>query len=170
MALLFLTLLSPSFAKTIQDHNRFCTPEGSGWKLQSYAPLVDTRRGTTYVQAIYTGTWLQRVFVKKYNSRTELLYEYKFGEDGKLMALHGRIDRCGHWTAEADLYPDPDGSIPKPDVTYRVTQFGGIIQTPEDGWDYTKILGTVPVYRTIADVPCADLLKEAENKKNATQE
>jgi len=98
-----------------------------------------------------------------------LIYEYKFTEDGKLLALHGKLQRWGRWYAEADLFPDADGTIPKPDVTYRVKANDGIIQSPDDGSDYTKVFSTVPVYRTIADVPCAGLLREAE-KRNATQE
>ncbi len=168
-ALLFSSPAAFGLAKPLQDRYRYCIPQGATWALQNYAPLVDTRNGTTYVQAAYNGASLQRILVKTYTRRIELVYEYKFGEDGKLMALHGWIDRWGRWFAEADLFPDADGTIPKPDITYRLAQFGGIIQAPEDGPDYTRVFSTVKIYRTIADAPCAVLLKEAE-KKNATQE
>ena len=169
-SVLLLSLPSAAgFAKPIQDHSRFCLHHGADWTLQSYPPLVDTKNGTIVEQAIYTGTWLQRVLVKKYTSRFELMYEYKFTEDGKLLSLHGKLRRWGRWMAEADLFPDADGTIPKLDVKYRLSENGGIISDPEEGPDYTKVFSTVPVYRTIADVPCADLLREAE-KRNATQE
>jgi hypothetical protein len=97
------------------------------------------------------------------------MYEYKFTEDGKLLALHGYLRRWGRWIAEADLFPDSDGTIPPPEVKYRFSQDGGVISDPEEGADYTKVFTTVPVYRTIAEIPCAVLLKEAE-KMDATQE
>jgi len=168
-ALLFVLSSASGFGKPLQDHSRFCLQHGAEWSLQAYPPLVDTRAGTVVEQAIYTGTWLQRVLLKKYTSRYELMYEYKFTEDGKLLALHGKLQRWGRWYAEVDLFPDADGTIPKPDVTYRVKADGGIMQAPDDGSDYTKVFSTVPVYRTIAEVPCAVLLREAE-KRNATQE
>ena len=111
-------------AATVKDHSRFCVRQDAEWRLQQYAPLIDTRLGTEFVQAIYTGKWLQRVFVKKYDKRTELMYEYKFTEDGKLLALHGKLRRWGRWMAEADLFPDADGTIPIGDVKYRLKQDG----------------------------------------------
>jgi hypothetical protein len=168
-ALLLSLPSTVGFAKPLQDHSRFCLQHGLEWTLQDYPPLVDAHAGMTVEQVIYTGTWLQRALVKKYTSRFELMYEYKFTEDGKLLALHGKLQRWGRWYGEADLFPDADGTIPKPDVSYRLGANGGIIQDPDDGPDYTKVFSTVPVYRTIADVPCAVLLREAE-KRNATQE
>jgi hypothetical protein len=168
-ALLLLFPPASTSAKPVQDHSWFCIPQGAQWSIQRYAPLVDTHHGSHFVQAVYTASWLSRVRVRTYTDRYELLYEYKFTEDGTLLALHGYLERWGHWFAEADLFPNAEGSIPKPDVNYRKGQNGGIIVDPDDGADFVKIFTTAPVYRTIAEIPCAVLFQEAE-KRNATQE
>ncbi len=168
-ALLLALPAAWSSAKPLQDRSRFCIPQGNSWVVQDYAPLVDPAKGTLIEQAVYTGNTLTHVLVKNYNDRYELLYDYKFTPDGKLIALHGYLQRWGLWLAEANLYPNPDGSIPTPQVRYRNDAQGGIIADPEDGPEFVQIFSTVPVYRTTADVPCANLLKEAE-KRNATQE
>jgi len=154
--------------KAMKDHSRYCIPNGTGWIVQTYAPLVDTHQGTKIIQAIYSGPMLTHVLVKTYNDRYELMYDYRLGEDGKLAALHGYLQRWGHWLAEADLYPDPDGLVPRPEVTYRKHAGGGVIVDPDDGPRYVSVFQTVPVYRTAAEMPCAILLSEAE-KMNATQ-
>ena len=43
------------------DHSRFCIPQGAGWIVQPYAPLVDTKKGTKVEQAIYSGGVLTHV-------------------------------------------------------------------------------------------------------------
>jgi hypothetical protein len=165
-----LALLSGRLAATpVRDHARFCVPQGSGWVVQNYAPLVDTRKGTVIVKAVYSGNVLSHVLVKTYNDRYELLYDYALTEGGKLAALHGYLQLWGRWLADADLSPDADGLVPVPDVEYRQHAGSGMIAAPKDGPYYVQIFQTVPVYRTAAEMPCAVLFQEAE-KKNATQE
>ncbi len=151
------------------DHSRFCIPQGSGWVVQPYAPLVDTKKGTKVEQAVYTAGTLSHVLMKSYNDRGELMYDYRFDERGHLVGLRAYLERWGQWLAEADLYPDASGLIPMPDVHYRLSQFGGIVPDPKDGANETKVFLTAPVYWSVSQVPCAVLLKEAE-RVNATQE
>jgi hypothetical protein len=153
----------------VPDHSRFCIPEGSGWVVQPYAPLVDTKKGTEIEQAIYTGSLLSHVLMKSYNDQYELMYDYRFDGRGRLVQLRAYLERWGQWLAEADLYPDASGLIPAPDVHYRLSQFGGIVPDPKDGANETKVFLTAPVYWSVAQIPCAVLLREAENT-NATQE
>ena len=151
------------------DHTRFCIPQGDDWIVQSYAPLVDTKKGTKVEQAIYSSGLLSHVLMKSYNDQYELMYDYRFDERGQLVQLRAYLERWGQWLAEADLFPDAHGLIPRPDVHYRLSQFGGIVPDPKDGANETKVFLTAPVYWSAAQVPCAVLLREAE-KTNATQE
>jgi hypothetical protein len=153
----------------VPDHSRFCIPQGAGWVVQPYAPLVDTKKGTKIEQAVYNGEILSHVLMKTYNDRYELMYDYHFDETGRLVQLRAYLERWGQWLAEADLYPESSGLIPHPDVHYRLSQFGGIVPDPKDGANETKVFLTAPVYWSVAQVPCAVLLREAE-KMNATQE
>jgi len=153
----------------VPDHSRFCIPQGAGWVVQPYAPLVDTKKGTKVEQVVYTGALLSHVLMKSYNDRYELMYDYRFDQNGRLVQLRAYLERWGQWLAEADLYPDQSGLIPNPDVHYRLSQFGGIVPDPKDGANETKVFLTAPVYWSVAQVPCAVLLREAE-KMNATQE
>jgi hypothetical protein len=153
----------------VPDHSRFCIPQGAGWVVPPYAPLVDTKKGTKVEQAVYTGGLLSHVLMKSYNDRYELMYDYRFDQNGRLIQLRAYLERWGQWLAEADLYPDESGLIPNPDVHYRLSQFGGIVPDPKDGANETKVFLTAPVYWSVAQVPCEVLLKEAE-KMNATQE
>ncbi len=168
-ALLLASPLGAIAPAAVKDRNLFCIPHGDTWTVQDYAPLVDTRNSSRFIQAIYEQRLVTHMLVKTYTSRYELVYDYKFTDEGKLIALKGSLRRWGHWIAQANLFPDADGTIPTPQVDYRMSQNGGIISTPEDGRDYVGVFSTVPVYRTTAEMPCAVLLKEAE-KKNATQE
>jgi hypothetical protein len=151
------------------DHSRFCVPQGAGWVVQAYAPLVDTKKGTLVEQAVYTGRQLSHVLMKTYNDRYELMYDYRFDQNGRLIQLRAYLERWGQWLAEADLFPEADGLIPTPDVHYRLSQFGGIVPDPKDGANDTKVFLSAPVYWSAGQVPCAVLLREAE-KVNATQE
>ena len=168
-ASLFLSGFSASAGEEIKDQSRFCVQTGSDWTLQNYPPLIDTAMGTSYVQVVTTGTWLSRVFVKRYTPRFALTYEYKFNESGQMTATNGRLQRWGEWYVEADLYPSSDGTISHPVLKYRLTESGEPVVTPDDAGRYAELFDTVPVYRTVDSVPCVVLLREAE-KKHATQE
>jgi len=166
----FLFLIPIASASTLKEHSLYCVPrEDDSWAVQIYSPLIDTRSGTRIVQANYTGPTLTHVLVKRYTSRYELLYDYKFSDDGKLLTLTGYLQRWGRWLAEADLTPDSDGLVPRPQVMYRRHTGGGVIVEPDDGPHEVIIFQTVPVYRTVAETPCAVLFQKAETL-NATQE
>jgi hypothetical protein len=75
----------------------------------------------------------------------------------------------GQWLAEADLYPETDGTVGPVKVKYYSSRNRDRIQRPEDSQEYEVELSKVPVYMTIRSLPCASMLKEAE-KMNATQE
>jgi hypothetical protein len=166
----FLLIPPAVNASTLKEHSLYCVPrEDDSWVVQIYSPLIDTRSGTRIVQATYSGPTLTHVLVKRYTDRYELLYDYKFAEDGKLVAITGYLQRWGRWLAQADLTPDSDGLVPRPQVMYRRHAAGGVIVDPEDGPHETIIFQTVPVYRTVDETPCAVLFQKAE-KLNATQE
>ncbi len=146
-----------SAAKDAKDESRFCVRERGHWLVTAYPPLIDTQAGTDVTEFVLTdhGSRVSHVLVKHYTSRYELMFDSKFDEAGHLSALHGLLRRWGRWMAEADLFPEPDGMVPEPDVSYRMRQDGGIIATPEDGSDFVGHFREVKVYRTVREVPCA---------------
>jgi hypothetical protein len=177
----------------VVDHSRFCVKHGAQddavstrgqrgevasmtfadagdgrWTLQGYPPLVDTRNGTVYEQATFTGKWLSKVRLRSFRRDYELSIEHKFNEQGKLTETVGGIRQGTEWYAEASLYPDGKGGVKQPEVTYSHVQGGHAIVQPDDGRYYTPMLMTARLYKTKDEIPCAGLLMEAE-KMNATQ-
>lgn len=145
--------------------SRFCISSGATWKLQNYAPLIDTRRGTRFVQAISGETSTSRILVKSFDQRTSLTFDYKFNQQGKLVAFHGTLHRWGHWIVDANLLPEVDVAFRDLDANYRLSDDGPLIQRPDDSGDYTSVFHSAPVYQTLADVPCAWLFQEAEKQE-----
>ncbi len=88
---------------------------------------------------------------------------------GRLTSLLSDVEMWGQWLAEADLYPETDGTVGPVKVKYYSSRNRDRIQRPEDSQEYEVELSKVPVYMTIRSLPCASMLKEAE-KMNATQE
>ena len=143
-------------AALIKDESRFCIRQAGQWVVRAYPPLVDTHAGTEVLQFVFTGTdrHLEHLYLKRYTDRYELLYDYKFNEDGQLSALHGIAAALGTLDGRSRSFPEADGSIPKPDVKYRLSQHGGIVPTPEEGPDLVKVFNQVKVYRTVKELPC----------------
>ena len=71
------------------------------------------------------------------------------------------------WLGEADLSPGTDGKIPPHHVLYSREK--DRIDKPENADAYVARFNDAPIYLTIQSVPCAAMLKEAE-EMNATQE
>lgn len=71
------------------------------------------------------------------------------------------------WLGEAELTPGADGKIPLHHVLYSREK--DRIDKPDDADKYIGQFDAAPVYKTVAAVPCAARMKEAE-KMNATQE
>jgi hypothetical protein len=174
----------------VQDHSRFCVKRDVGkpgravraevvsatfadagdgqWKLQGYPPLIDEKAGAVFEQAIFTGKWLSKVRLRSFREDYQVTVEYRFNESGELVGTRAGIQRGELWYAEANLYSDGRGGVSEPSVTYSYRPGGLAISTPEDGRDYTPMFATVKIYKTTDEIPCAELLKEAE-KMNATQ-
>lgn len=159
------TPLKMKWAPTRTLKSRFCVLSGTTWKLQDYAPLIDPKQGTRFVQAIGGETSTNRVVVKSFDRRTSLAYDYKFNQQGSLVAFHGVLHRWGHWIVDANLLPEGDGVFHERDANYRLSEDCPIIQRPEDSSDYTSVFRAAPVYRTMADVPCAKLFQAVDQQE-----
>jgi len=131
--------------------------------------LIDLHAKLIFEQVSYDGQTLDLVRVRRFDPAYELVFEYKFDPQGKLIATHGLLNRWSRWVAEANLFPDSNGQVKTPDLTFYRSAGGSVITEPEDGHNFYRLFESVPVYRTTEDIPCAGLLKEAE-KRNATQE
>ena len=174
--------------RNVNDRSRFCVKHetephtgrgespaemfadsGKGdWALQAYPPLIDTHAGTVYEQATYTGKWMSKVRMRGFRRDYELDVEYRFDERGKLTETIGEIQQGNNWHAEASLYPDGQGGVRDPEVTYSHEGGGKAIAQPEEARHYTPMFRSVKLLKTSDEIPCAGLLKEAE-KMNATQ-
>jgi hypothetical protein len=139
------------------------------WAVQKYRPLIDLHAGLVVEQVGYEGTRLDQVLMKRYDPAVQVTFDYKFDEAGKLTELHGFVRRWGRWVCEANLYPLAVGDTGPLRVKYRGGMDGTEISDPDDGPRYEGLLKQVAVYRTVNEIPCAGMLKEAE-RVNATQE
>jgi hypothetical protein len=159
-------LAAPRKAKAI-----YCTQAADGgWGLQRFRPLINPEAKTVFAEMSYTGPVLETVRLRRFHPGYEVVFEYKFDAAGKLSALLGSVEAWeGHWVAEANLYPEADGTLGTIHLKYYRSQEHDQISRPEDAQHYTGELSKVPIYRTTESLPCGGLLKEAE-KMNATQE
>ena len=141
-----------------------------GWSLQRFRPLINPAAKTVFAEMSFTGPVLEAVRLREFHPGYEVVFEYKFDATGKLNALLGSVEAWeGHWIAEANLYPEADGTLGPAHLKYYRSAERDQISRPEDAQHYTGELSRVPIYRTIESLPCGGLLKEAE-KMNATQE
>jgi hypothetical protein len=154
-------------AKPVEVKRVFCVPRPEGWHLQRFKPLIDPRGKTVFAEMSLAGSLLLEVRLRRFAEKTETTFDYKFDESGQLNSLMGSVRVFGAWDAEANLYPDADGTVPPYHVKYL--RNNEPVSKPEDAVDYVGLLDAVPIYRTVQAVPCASMLKEAE-KMNATQE
>jgi len=161
-----ILIAAPRKAKAV-----YCTQAtGGGWNLQRFRPLINPEAKTVFAEMSFTGPVLETVRLRQFHPEYEVVFEYKFDAAGKLNALLGSVEAWeGQWIAEANLYPEADGTLGPIHVKYYRSQQRDQISRPEDAQRYTGELSRVPIYRTIESLPCGGLLKEAE-KMNATQE
>jgi hypothetical protein len=173
LALLFTSPIFPAkvFAVERKAKAVYCVQSAdSEWDLQRYRPLINLRGHTVFAQMSFTGTQLEMVRLRRFHPDYEVAFEYKFNGQGQLIALTGDVEMWGQWLAEADLFPDADGKVASPHVSFYGPKKGrDPIPRPEDSQHFTAELDKVPGYRTIQSVPCASRLEEAE-KIDATQE
>jgi hypothetical protein len=149
----------------------YCTQAADGgWGLQRFRPLINPEAKTVFAEMSFTGRVLEAVRLREFHPGYEVVFEYGFDPTGKLIALLGSVEAWeDQWIAEANLYPETDGTLGPIHLKYYRSQERQQISRPEDAQRYTGELSKVPIYRTIESVPCGGLLKEAE-KMNATQE
>ena len=147
-----------------QDRYVYCTQDAEKhWQLQSFQPLLNLHHEHRFVQFDYDGSWLRTVRVNTVKQAYELIFEYKFDKAGALVAFHGYVRRWGAWQAEADLFPTSDGVPAHPYATFTTGGSDARVTEPEDARLYTRALDNATLYRSVAEVPCAGLLKEAGN-------
>jgi hypothetical protein len=161
----------------------YCTQGANGqWSLHRFKPLIQVQGGTVFAEMMFDGTVLGQVRLRRFYGDSELAFEYSFDRLGRLVELHGVVQvksspppgadpgaalELADWIGEADLTPGSDGKIPLHHVMY--TREKDRIDKPDGAEKYVGRFDEAPVYRTIENVPCAALMKEAE-KMNATQE
>jgi hypothetical protein len=137
------------------------------WTLERFKPLINTQTGTVFAEMSFEGAALIEVKLRRFNAASEATFDYKFDSTGKINGLKGSVTVFGEWVAEANMLPDPDGTIPPYHVLYSRDK--DRIEKPENAPQFIGRLKEVPVYQTIQAVPCGAMMQEAE-KMNATQE
>jgi hypothetical protein len=161
----------------------YCTQGASGsWSLHRFKPLIKVQGGTVFAEMMFDGAVLEELRLRRFYADSELEFEYTFDGTGRLAVMRGiatvkSVPPAGSdaataleladWVGEADLTPGGDGKIPPHHVMYSREK--DRIDKPDGAEKYVGRFDDAPVYRTIANVPCAALMKEAE-KMNATQE
>jgi hypothetical protein len=161
----------------------YCTQGANGeWSLHRFKPLIAVQGGTVFAEMTFDGSVLEEVRLRRFYADSELAFDYTFDPSGRLKGLHGSVTvksvappgvdpafavELADWLGEADLSPGADGKIPPHHVLYSREK--DRIDKPENADKYIARFEDAPVYRTIQNVPCAAMLKEAE-KMNATQE
>jgi hypothetical protein len=146
----------------------YCAQGPNGeWVLQRFKPLINAQGGTVFTEMSFMGNVLEEVRLRRFYPAVEVGFDYKFDPTGKLNGLTGSVAVFGEWRAEANLFPDPDGTVPPYHVLY--TRENDRVAKPENAADYIGRLNEAPIYTTIQSVPCAARLREAE-RMNATQE
>jgi hypothetical protein len=146
----------------------FCVPGAMGaWRVAKFKPLIDPKAKTAFAEMLVGSGRLLEYRLRRFSEESEVSFDYKFDEFGRLNALKGSVKVVGAWTAEANLLPDADGSLP----SYQVVYYRGSqrVPRPEDAGDYISPLKDAPAYRTVESVPCGANVKEVEGM-NATQE
>jgi hypothetical protein len=172
---LFAALLILSFDNSLAAPRKvkavYCVRGLQGdWSLQRFRPLINPGAKTTFAELSFAGPMLESARLRQFHPGYEVAFEYKFDAAGKLIGLLGTLEVWNsHWIGEADLYPEPDGTLGTIHVKYYKSGEHLQISRPEDAQSYTGELNRVPIYRTTESLPCGGSLKEAE-RLNATQE
>jgi hypothetical protein len=165
-----LAVAAPSmvFAKERDVKTVFCVagPKNS-WSLQRFKPLIDPRAKTVFAEMSFANHMLLEFRLRRFSEAAEVAFDYKFDAAGRLNALEGSVKVMGSWEAEANMFPNADGSMPSYQVLYSRNHER--VSKPEDAVDYIGLLEKAPIYQTVQAVPCAAMMKEVEGM-NATQE
>src|SRR5258708_34938686 len=80
----------------------------------------------------FTGTVLETVRLRQFHPNGEVAFEYRFDGLGRLTGLLGDVEMWGQWLAEADLYPETDGTVGPVQVKYYSSRNRDRIQRPEE--------------------------------------
>jgi hypothetical protein len=170
-AALLISSFDNSFAAPRKVKAVYCVQGRKGdWSLLRFRPLINPEAKTTFAELSFAGSMLESARLRQFHPGYEVAFEYKFDAAGKLIGLLGTIEVWNsRWTGEADLYPEPDGTLGSIHVKYYKSNEHSQISRPEDAQSYTGELDRVPLYRKIESLPCGGSLKEAE-RLNATQE
>ena len=185
-AIVCTTMLAAAPAGLAKDPNAkvvYCIQEADGaWNLNPFKPLIQVQGGTVFAEMSFEGSVLEEVRLRRFYVDSELAFDYTFDASGKLTGLRGSVTvksvpppgadpgpgfELADWLGEADLLPGSDGKIPPHHVFYSREK--DRIDKPSNADPYIARFDDAPIYRTIQNVPCAAMLKEAE-KMNATQE
>ena len=178
-----LTASSSVLAKDPNAKAVYCTQGANGeWSLHQFKPLIEVQGGTVFAEMTFAGSVLEEVRLRRFYADSELAFDYTFDGSGRLIGLHGSVTvksvppqgadpafvvELADWLGEADLLPGSDGKIPPHHVLYSREK--DRIDKPENADAYVARFNDAPIYLTIQSVPCAAMLKEAE-EMNATQE
>jgi hypothetical protein len=168
---LMLVLLATSSVFAVERKAKavYCVRSSDGgWNLQRWRPLINIRSNMAFAQMSFTGSVVEAVRLRQFYPDHEMVFEYHFDSLGKLTGLMGSVEMWGHWLAEANLYPQADGTIGPVEAKYYGPRSRDRVSRPEDSQEYEVELSKAPVYMTIHSLPCASMLQEAE-KMNATQ-
>jgi hypothetical protein len=155
-----LAVPSAIFAKERDIRVVFCVPgPQGGWSLQAFKPLIDPPAKTSFAEMSLAGPQLVQVRLRRFSPDSEVMFEYKFDEAGRLNALEGTVKVFGSWEAEANVLPNSDGSVPPYQVLYR--RNNERVQRPENAARYISLLNDPPIYRTAQSAPCALMIQGA---------
>ena len=182
--LLALAASTTGLAKEPPAKAVYCWQGAKGdWTLHRFKPLIKVEGGTVFAELSFAGSALSEVRLRHFYPDSELAFDYRFDAAGKLAGLRGTVQvksapppgidsaaeplLLADWVGEADLLPGSDGRIPPHHVLY--TRERDRIEKPAEAEKYIARFDDAPVYQTVATVPCAAMLKEAETM-NATQE
>jgi hypothetical protein len=182
-AVLVLLAANAAVARDPAAKAVYCTwGENGQWSLHRFKPLIKVQGGTVFAEMVFDGAVLEEVRLRRFYADSELAFEYAFDRSGALAVLRGVVTvksepppgaepgavlELADWVGEADITPGSDGKIPPHHVWYSREK--DRIDKPDNADKYVGRFNDAPVYRTIENVPCAALMKEAE-KMNATQE
>jgi hypothetical protein len=97
----------------------YCWQETKGeWSLHRFKPLINPQGRTVFAEMSFEGSALGEVRLRRFYPSTEVVFDYKFDPAGKLNGLKGTVSVFGEWTAEANLFPNEDGTVPPYRVSY----------------------------------------------------
>jgi hypothetical protein len=174
---------TPGMARDPAPQPVYCWQGAKGdWSLHRFKPLIKVRGGTVFAEMTFAGGILQEVRVRRFFAESELAFDYIFDANGELQALKGSVSVhstgptipgeteapvFADWLGEAELTPGDDGRIAPHHVLYSREK--DRIDKPDDADKYIGQFNDAPIYKTIAAVPCAAMMKEAV-RMNAAQE